>query len=76
MSNVVWNAENGWHDGHAATLELDTAGRIVARVLCCWCRAETPATSNIVENDGTRSPACDRHAARWLFAGETLEALS
>lgn len=28
MSNIVWNAENGWHDGPEVKVGLDQRGRI------------------------------------------------
>lgn len=30
MSNVVWDAENGWHDGSEVDVVLDESGRIVS----------------------------------------------
>lgn len=30
MSNIVWSAENGWHNGPAATIAIDDRGRITA----------------------------------------------
>lgn len=66
MSNRVWDAENGWHDGVEVTVKLDESGRIVTEpggevVECQWVL--------MCENDatGTQShpilgdvPICDR----------------
>lgn len=29
MSNIVWSADKGWHDGPEATVSLDLHGRLV-----------------------------------------------
>jgi hypothetical protein len=30
MSNIVWTAEAGWHDGESVEVAVDEAGHIVA----------------------------------------------
>ena len=31
MSNIVWSATDGWHDGPEVSLELDSAGRLAVK---------------------------------------------
>lgn len=53
-SNVVWSADNGWHDGPAATVDVDDHGRIVSTPV-----AEDAAQTEIVTESDTADGFCN-----------------
>lgn len=45
MSNTIWSAESGWHNGPEAVLSVDGAGRIRSRPVAksCGCTGSCTA---------------------------------
>jgi hypothetical protein len=37
MSNIVWDAENGWHDGPEAIVIVDNTAKIHTAQYCTQC---------------------------------------